>query len=96
MTHPTKALTHHTSNHGTDHLVSHSPSRSTSPPSCLTHPTNGPDGKRCTVSTKESPMKPKVEEATMSDGSVGDKGKSSKLVNEPPKEYIGRIGSEAW
>jgi hypothetical protein len=41
-------------------------------------------------------MKPKVEEAAMSDGSVGDKGKSSKLVNEPPKEYIRRTGSEAW
>jgi hypothetical protein len=66
------------------------------PPLCLTHPTNGPDDKRCTVSTKESPMKPKVEEAAMSDGSVGDKGKSSKLVNEPPKEYIRRTGSEAW
>jgi hypothetical protein len=57
----------------------------------------GPDSKRCKVSAGESPVKPKVEEATASDGSVGDKkgtkqgkGKSSKTAAavEPPKDYV--------
>ncbi|XP_062199793.1 transcription factor BHLH089-like [Phragmites australis] len=55
----------------------------------------GPDGKRCKVGSGESPVKPKVEEATASDGSVGDrgtkqsKGKSSKpAVGEEPKDYV--------
>jgi hypothetical protein len=53
-----------------------------------------PDSKRCRVSAGESPVKPKVEEATASDGSVGDKGakqgkgKSSKPAVEPPKDYV--------
>jgi hypothetical protein len=53
-----------------------------------------PDSKRFRVSAGESPVKPKVEEATASDGSVGDKGakqgkgKSSKPAVEPPKDYV--------
>ncbi|KAK3133746.1 hypothetical protein QOZ80_6AG0540450 [Eleusine coracana subsp. coracana] len=55
-----------------------------------------PDSKKCKVSAGDSPVKPKVEEATASDdGSVGDKGttkqgkgKSSKPAVEPPKDYV--------
>jgi hypothetical protein len=53
-----------------------------------------PDGKKCRVGTGGSPVKPKVEEATASDGSVEDKGqkkgkgKSSKPPVEPPKDYV--------
>lgn len=54
-----------------------------------------PDNKRCKVSASDSPVKPKVEEATASDGSVEDKrttkqgkGKSSKPAVEPPKDYV--------
>ncbi|KAL6655295.1 hypothetical protein ACP70R_006121 [Stipagrostis hirtigluma subsp. patula] len=53
-----------------------------------------PDGKRSRVGG-EAAVKPKVEEATASDGSVGDrgskqsKGKSSKpSAGEPPKDYV--------
>ncbi|PUZ71396.1 hypothetical protein GQ55_2G309700 [Panicum hallii var. hallii] len=54
----------------------------------------GPDGKKCRVGTGGSPVKPKVEEATASDGSVEDKGqkkgkgKSAKPPVEPPKDYV--------
>ncbi|CAN6204932.1 unnamed protein product [Urochloa humidicola] len=54
----------------------------------------GPDGKKCRVGAGGSHVKPKVEEATASDGSVEDKeqkkgkGKSSKQPVEPPKDYV--------
>jgi hypothetical protein len=48
------------------------------------------------IEHRESPMKPKVEEATASNGSAGDKAKSSKSTNESRKEYIRRTGSEVW
>lgn len=57
--------------------------------------TKAPDNKRCRVSDGDSPVMPKVEEATTSDGSVGDKGttkqgkgKSPKPAVEPPKDYV--------
>ncbi|OEL25306.1 Transcription factor bHLH49 [Dichanthelium oligosanthes] len=54
----------------------------------------GPDGKKGRVGAGDSTVKPKVEEATASDGSVEDKGqkkgkgKSSKPPVEPPKDYV--------
>ncbi|CAN6182850.1 unnamed protein product [Urochloa humidicola] len=55
----------------------------------------GPDGKKCRVGAGGgSTVKPKVEEATASDGSVEDKGqkkgkgKSSKPPVDPPKDYV--------
>jgi len=53
-----------------------------------------PDGKKGRVGAGGSPVKPKVEEATASDGSVEDKGqkkgkgKSTKPPVEPPKDYV--------
>ena len=53
-----------------------------------------PDGKKGRVGAGGSPVKPKVEEATASDGSVEDegqkkgKGKSAKPPVEPPKDYV--------
>jgi len=53
-----------------------------------------PDGEKGRVGAGGSPVKPKVEEATASDGSVEDKGqkkgkgKSAKPPVEPPKDYV--------